>query len=107
MRNGIGNDSCHIIQWNIVDTESPDKVKDVNNVLLVRLGCQKILEWSTTTMYMLNSPQLIQRYDAVAHDQCFTKAIIDLQNRDRLGSTSVNYAFVFFDTDKEAFVSRN
>ena len=34
-------------------------------------------------------------------------AIIDLQNRDSSGSTSVDYAFVIFHRDKQAFISNN
>ena len=42
-RNGVGNNSCHSIQWNIIDTESPDKIKHVNNMFLVRFGSQQSL----------------------------------------------------------------
>ena len=104
----MGNDYCDSIQWNVIDTESPDKVKDANNVLLVRLGCQKSLEEPIIIMDPFNFPQLIiQSCDAFAHDRCFMRAIVDPQNRDRAGSSSVDDAFVIFHWDKEAFISKH
>ena len=63
-------------------------------------GCQLSLEEQTTINDMFNLPQLIQSCDVLANDWHFTRAIIDLQNRDGSGSISVNDAFAIFHWDK-------
>ncbi len=37
---GVCDDASYAIEWDVVDTEAPNKVFDVADVLLVGLGCK-------------------------------------------------------------------
>jgi hypothetical protein len=37
---GICDDASYAVEWDVVDTEAPNKVFDVADVLLVELGCK-------------------------------------------------------------------
>ncbi len=53
-RNGEGDQPSDLVEWDIVDAKSPNKVIDVGNMLLMRLGCEKGFEEPTAIVNLNN-----------------------------------------------------
>jgi hypothetical protein len=67
-----------LVEWNIVYAKAPNKVVDIGNMLLVWLSCQQGFENLSTIMDLNNLPHFRQGRNALAHNWCFMRAVIDL-----------------------------
>ena len=84
----ISNNASDRVEGNIVYTESPDKVIDVENVLLVRLGGENCFEKPMPVMHLADVSYFLEGWDGLPHDQKLLGPVLKLFNGDGVGITS-------------------
>jgi hypothetical protein len=57
------------VEWNVIDTEPPDKVTDVLDMLLVRFRSKNGLEQPTPIVNLPDMPDLFEGGNGLPHNQ--------------------------------------
>jgi hypothetical protein len=91
----------------IFNTNKPDKLINVADVLLVWLRGQECFEEPPTIMDLADVAKLCKQRDTLAHDGDFARSIVDLLDADGASITCVDQAGVVFNWDKLPLVIKN
>ena len=103
-RDWIRNDACDLVKRDEINTESPNEVLDVGDVLLMRFWCEQGFEEPGSIMDLANVAELFEFSNAITHDGDFTRAVVDLPDGDWSGIASINDTLVIFDGDEQALI---
>jgi hypothetical protein len=82
------------VEGNIVYTKSPDKVVDVENVLLVRLSGKNCFKKPTPVVHLADVSYFCQGQDGLLHDRKLLGPVLNLLDSNRVSITSVNDTLV-------------
>jgi hypothetical protein len=101
---GVGYGTRHLIQRNIVDAESPNKVVNILDVLLMGLWSKQRLKHPSAAVNLPDVAQLLERRDTFSHNWNLPRAVIYIFHTNRPCRTSVDGTFVVFDRDELALI---
>jgi hypothetical protein len=96
-KNRVRNDACDLIEQNIIDTEAPNKVVDVADMLLMGLRGKECFEEPFAIMNLVNVRELCKVCHALPHDGRLSGTIVDFLYADGASRTSVNDTLVVLD----------
>ena len=98
---------CDLIEGDVVDAKSPDEVRNVCDVFLMRFRGKEGFELPLAIMDLANVAQRFEGGDAFAHDRNFSWAVMNLLDRNGSCGTCIDDTAVVLDRDELAFVIKD
>jgi hypothetical protein len=106
-RDGIPNDLRDCIQWNEVDTKPPFEVKNLTNMLLMRLRSKERFKKPLAVENLRDVAELFQNGDLLAHDGSFEGPVVDFLDGNGRGCSGINDALIVLDWNKQTSVVKD
>ena len=101
---GVGYGSRYLIQRDIINAESPHKVVDILDVLLMGLRSKQRLKHPSAAMNLTNVAEFLERCDTFPHNWDLPRTVIDIFHANRSSRTSVDGTFIVLDWDELSLI---